>query len=86
MVIEPPKGWLDLHLRDLWRYRDLVALFVRRDFVASYKQTILGPLWHVIQPLLTTLMFTVVFGRKAGRPTHQLPQFVLYMAGTLGWS
>jgi lipopolysaccharide transport system permease protein len=86
LVIEPPKGWLDLHLRDLWRYRDLVALFVRRDFVAGYKQTILGPLWHVIQPLLTTLMFTVVFGRIAGLPTDQVPQFLFYMAGTVVWS
>ncbi len=86
LVIEPPKGWFDLHLRDLWRYRDLVGLFVRRDFVASYKQTILGPLWHIIQPLLTTLMFTVVFGRIAGLPTDQVPQFLFYMAGTVVWS
>ena len=74
LVIEPPKGWFDLHLRDLWRYRDLVGLFVRRDFVAVYKQTILGPLWHLIQPLLTTLMFTLVFGRIAGLPTDGVPQ------------
>ncbi len=85
LVIEPPKGWFDLHLRDLWRYRDLVLLFVRRDFVAAYKQTILGPLWHLIQPLLTTLMFTVVFGRIAGLPTDGVPQFVFYMAGTTVW-
>ncbi|MGD9613016.1 MAG: ABC transporter permease [Kiritimatiellia bacterium] len=85
LVIEPPKGWLDLHLRDLWRYRDLMGLFVRRDFVAAYKQTILGPLWHLIQPLLTTLMFTVVFGRIAGLPTDGVPQFVFYMAGTTVW-
>lgn len=85
LVIEPPKGWFDLHLRDLWRYRDLMGLFVRRDFVASYKQTILGPLWHIIQPLLTTLMFTVVFGRIAGLPTDGVPQFVFYMAGTTIW-
>ena len=85
LVIEPPKGWLDLHLRDLWRYRDLMGLFVRRDFVASYKQTILGPLWHLIQPLLTTLMFTVVFGRIAGLPTDGVPKFVFYMAGTTIW-
>lgn len=85
LVIEPPKGWFALHLRDLWRYRDLVGLFVRRDFVASYKQTILGPLWHVIQPLLTTLMFTVVFGRIAGLPTDAVPQFLFYMAGTTVW-
>lgn len=86
LVIGPPKGWFDLHLRDLWRYRDLVGLFVRRDFVAVYKQTILGPLWHLIQPLLTTLMFTVVFGRIAGLPTDGVPQFAFYMAGTTVWS
>ena len=85
LVIEPPKGWFDLHLRDLWRYRDLMMLFVRRDFVASYKQTILGPLWHLIQPLLTTLMFTVVFGRIAGLPTDGVPEFLFYMAGTTIW-
>src|SRR5215469_15074368 len=65
LVIRPKTGWFDLHLADLWRYRDLVALFVRRDFVAQYKQTILGPLWFVIQPILTTLTFTVVFGNVA---------------------
>ncbi len=86
LVIEPPKGWIALHLRDLWKYRDLVGLFVRRDFVASYKQTILGPLWHLIQPLLTTLMFTVVFGRIAKLPTDNVPQFLFYMAGTTVWS
>ncbi len=85
LVIEPPKGWFDLHLRDLWRYRDLMGLFVRRDFIAAYKQTILGPLWHLIQPLLTTLMFTVVFGRIAGLPTDGVPEFVFYMAGTTIW-
>jgi lipopolysaccharide transport system permease protein len=85
LVIEPPKGWFALHLKDLWRYRDLVGLFVRRDFVASYKQTILGPLWHIIQPLLTALMFTVVFGRIAGLPTDEIPQFLFYMAGTTVW-
>lgn len=86
LIIEPPKGWLDLHLRDLWRYRDLVMLFVYRDFVAVYKQTILGPLWHIIQPLLTTLMFTVVFGRIAGLPTDGVPEFIFYMAGTTVWN
>ena len=86
MVIGPPKGWFDLHLRDLWRYRDLVGLFVRRDFVAVYKQTILGPLWHVIQPLLTTVMFTIVFGNIAGLPTDGVPGFIFYMAGTTIWT
>ena len=86
LVLEPPRGWFALHLRDLWKYRDLAGLFVRRDFVATYKQTILGPLWHIIQPLLTTLMFTVVFGRIAGLPTDNVPQFVFYMAGTTVWN
>lgn len=86
LVMAPPSGFMSLNLKDIWRYRDLVVLFVRRDFVAAYKQTILGPLWHLIQPLLTTLMFTVVFGRIAGLPTDGVPQFLFYMAGTTVWT
>ena len=73
LVIRPKKGLLDINLKEIWQYRDLVMLFVRRDFVAKYKQTILGPLWFLIQPILTTLMFTLVFGRLAGIPTDGLP-------------
>ncbi len=72
LVIRPQTGWFDLHLADLWRYRDLTMLFVWRDFVAQYKQTILGPLWHLLQPLFTTLLFTVIFGRIAQTP-HRRP-------------
>ncbi|MBV6466992.1 MAG: hypothetical protein PGMFKBFP_02322 [Anaerolineales bacterium] len=86
MVIQPQRGLLDLRLGELWRYRDLVALFVRRDFVAAYKQTILGPLWYLIQPLLTTVTFTVIFGNIASLPTDGLPQFLFYMSGTVVWS
>jgi lipopolysaccharide transport system permease protein len=86
LVIEPRRGWFDLHLRDLYRYRDLVLLFVRRDFVAVYKQTILGPLWYLIQPLLTTITFTVIFGNIAQLPTDGLPQFLFYMSGTVIWT
>jgi lipopolysaccharide transport system permease protein len=86
LVIRPQRGWLDLRLGELWTYRDLVLLFVRRDFVAVYKQTILGPLWYLIQPLLTTLTFTVIFGKIAGLPTDGLPQFLFYMSGTVIWS
>jgi lipopolysaccharide transport system permease protein len=86
LVIEPQRGLLDLRLRELWHYRDLVMLFVRRDFVAVYKQTILGPLWYLIQPLLTTLTFTFIFGRIASLPTDGLPQFLFYMSGTVVWS
>jgi lipopolysaccharide transport system permease protein len=86
MTIEPQRSLLDLRFGELWRYRDLVMLFVRRDFVAAYKQTILGPLWYLIQPLLTTLTFTVIFGRIASLPTDGLPQFLFYMSGTVVWS
>lgn len=86
MVIRPKIGWFDLHLSDLWRYRDLVMLFVRRDFVSYYKQTILGPLWYLIQPLLATLTFTVVFGNVARISTDGLPRFLFYMAGVTGWN
>lgn len=77
---------LDLHLGDLWLYRDLVILFVRRDFVSAYKQTILGPFWYLIQPLLTTITFTVIFGNIAKLPTDGLPQFLFYMSGTVIWA
>src|SRR5512143_2936720 len=83
MTIEPQRSLLDLRLGELWRYRDLVMLFVRRDFVAFYKQTILGPLWFLIQPLLTTVIFTFIFGSVAKLPTDGLPQFLFYMSGTV---
>lgn len=86
MIIEPQRSLLDLRLGELWKYRDLVMLFVRRDFVSVYKQTILGPLWYLIQPLLTTLTFTVIFGNIAKLPTDGLPQFLFYMSGTVVWS
>src|ERR1039457_5229918 len=86
LVIRPKTGWFDLHLSDLWRYRDLTMLFVWRDFVAQYKQTILGPLWHLIQPLFTTLLFTLIFGRVAKLPTDNLPPMLFYMAGITCWN
>ncbi len=61
-VITSRRGWFDLNLRELWRYRDLILMFVKRNFIAQYKQTVLGPAWAIIQPLLTTVVFTVVFG------------------------
>jgi lipopolysaccharide transport system permease protein len=72
-------------LRGIWQYRDLVMLFVRRDSVANYKQTLLGPLWFVIQPLMTTIVFTIVFGRIASIPTDGLSPFLFYFAGVLCW-
>jgi lipopolysaccharide transport system permease protein len=86
MVIEPQRGLFELRLGELWRYKDLVLLFVRRDFVSVYKQTILGPLWYLIQPVLTTIMFTVIFGQIASLPTDGLPQFLFYLSGTVIWT
>jgi len=83
MIIGPQRRVFDLRLRELWHSRDLIGLFVRRDFVSVYKQTILGPLWYLIQPLLTTIVFTVVFGNIAKLPTDGLPSFLFYMAGTV---
>jgi len=86
MIIEPQRSLFDLRLGELWKSHDLVMLFVRRDFVSVYKQTILGPLWYLIQPLMTTLTFTVIFGNIASLPTDGLPQFLFYMSGTVVWS
>ncbi len=85
LVIRPSHRWLALHLDDLWRYRDLVMLFVRRDFVSQFKQTILGPAWFVLQPLLTTIMFTVVFGNIAKLSTDGLPKMLFYLSGSVMW-
>lgn len=84
-VIRPVSGWFDIHLGELWRYRDLIMLFVRRDFVAVYKQTVLGPLWYLIQPIMTTLVFTVIFGQVAKIPTDGIPPVLFYLAGTVVW-
>ena len=65
LIIKPKSTLFDLQLREVWRYRDLMLLFVRRDFVTFYKQTILGPLWFFLQPILTTVIFTIVFGKSS---------------------
>jgi len=86
MVIRSRSGWLDIDLKEVWRYRDLILLFVRRDFVTIYKQTILGPMWFVIQPLFSTLVFTVVFGKIANIPTDGLPPPLFYMSAIVAWN
>lgn len=85
LVISPRKKWWDLQLRDVWHYRDLIALLVKRDFISRYKQTILGPLWLIIQPIMNSLVFSVIFGNIAGLPTDGLPQLLFYMSGTVLW-
>lgn len=86
LVIEPQSSLLQLNLKDVWRYRDLLWLLVKRDFVSFYKQTILGPLWFFIQPLFTTIIFTFIFGNLAGLSTDGLPQPLFYMAGITAWN
>ena len=85
-VIKPKQKLLDLKIRELWRYRDLIMLFVRRTFVAQYKQTILGPAWAVVQPLFTTVIFTFVFGSMAGLAPGGVPSFLFYMCGNVAWT
>ena len=85
MIIQPHRGWFDVRLGELWQYRYLIRQFVWRDFVAVYKQTILGPLWYLIQAVLTAATFTVIFGRIAKLPTDGLPPFLFYMSGVVIW-
>jgi lipopolysaccharide transport system permease protein len=77
---------LSASLRELWNYRDLILLFVRRDFVSLYKQTILGPIWIVLQPLLTTITYTIIFSRIAGLSTGGVPPVVFYLCGIIPWT
>lgn len=85
-TIEAKSSLLDLKLNEVWAYRDLLLLLVRRDFVSFYKQTILGPLWFFIQPLFTTIIFTFIFGNLAGISTDGLPKPLFYMAGITAWN
>jgi lipopolysaccharide transport system permease protein len=85
-TIKPRRNIFDLRLKDVWNYRDLLGMFVKRDFLANYKQTILGPLWFFIQPILTTIMFTLIFGRFAGLPSDGLPRIPFYLAGLTIWN
>jgi lipopolysaccharide transport system permease protein len=85
-IIEPSTRLFDLHLDELWRYRDLVIMFVRRDIVSNYKQTILGPLWFFIQPLLTTITFVLIFGKAAGLAPNSIPMVIFYLSGVTFWS
>lgn len=85
-IIQPKSGWFDLHLGELLRYRDLIVLFVKRNFISQYKQTILGPVWAVIQPLLTTVVFTLVFGNIAGLAADGVPPFIFYLSANILWT
>lgn len=85
-IIKPKRSLWELNLRELWQYRDLLMLLVRRDFVSVYKQTILGPIWFFIQPLLTTVTFTVIFGQIAKISTGEVPPILFYLTGVTFWN
>jgi lipopolysaccharide transport system permease protein len=86
LLIRPKRHLLDINLREIWAYRDLIALFVRRDFVAKYKQTILGPFWFVLVPLISTMMYTLVFAGIAKISTEGMPPQLFYLSGIVAWS
>lgn len=86
LIIQPQNSFFDFKLKEVWRYRDLLILFVRRDIVSFYKQTILGPVWFFIQPVFTTLVYVIVFGNLAGLSTDGLPQPLFYLAGITSWN
>ena len=85
-VITAKKRLLDLHLRDVWDYRYLIKMFVKRDFIVTYKQTILGPLWYLVQPLITAVMYMFIFGKMAKVGTDGVPFILIYFAGTMLWT
>ena len=84
--VSSKQKWFSVNLKDIWKYRDLIILFVKRDLTTNYKQTVLGPLWIIINPLLSTTVFTVIFGVIAGIPTDGTPQFLFYMSGNILWN
>jgi len=84
--ISPKNKLIDLNLKEIWRYKDLLFLFVKRDIITKYKQTVLGPLWYVIQPLFTSVIFTLIFNNIANIPTNSIPPFLFNLAGITGWN
>lgn len=85
-ILRPKNKWYDINLKELWAYKDLVVLFVKRNYVTRYKQTVLGPLWLLITPIVTTLMYALVFGEIAGISTDGAPQLAFYLSGNIVWT
>ena len=86
LIIEPKVKFFQLNLSEVWKYRDLIMLFVKRDFIAQYKQTILGPLWHIIQPVFTTIVFLLIFSKIANIPTDDIAPVLFFMSGITIWN
>ena len=86
IIIKPSRGFVNINISEIFKYIDLIFLFVKRDFVTFYKQTILGPIWYILQPLINTIVFTIIFGKLAKIPTDTIPPFLFYMAGNIIWA
>ena len=86
IVIKPKTGWFDINIKELWQYKDLIFMFLKRNFNSAYKQTVLGPLWFIISPLLSSAMFTLIFGKIANISTDGVPQFLFYLCSNTAWS
>ena len=86
VIISSKRKWFDFNFKELFRYRDLIFMFVKRTFVSQYKQTVLGPIWAIVQPLLTTIVFTIIFGGIAQLPTDGIPSFIFYLCGNIVWT
>lgn len=86
LIITPNRGYFEFHFNEIWNFRDLLLIFIRRDIITQYKQTILGPLWIAIPPILTTLVFTIIFGKIGGISTDGIPNVLFYMAGIINWN
>lgn len=84
-VIKPKTGWFDINLKEIWQYKDLIFMFLKRNFNSAYKQTILGPLWFLITPLMSSSMYTLIFGKIANISTDGVPQFLFYLCGNTAW-
>ena len=78
--------WFDFHFKEIVKYRDLLWLFIKSDFTTFYKQTVLGPLWFFIQPLISTILFSIIFNKIAKIPTNETPPYLFYMSGIIAWN
>ncbi len=86
VIIQPSSKWFDFNFKDVWKYKDLILMFVKRDFISQYKQTILGPVWFLIQPVITTLTYIIIFAGIADLSTDGLPPTLFYLSGILFWN
>jgi len=85
-IIDSKRGWFDININEIWEFRDLLIIFIKRDFTTFYKQTVLGPLWYFLQPLITTIVFTIIFNKVAKLSTNQIPPMLFYMSGVIAWN